>query len=210
MTTVVPTITAGSKGEFQQQFAAVKPFAKRIHLDLMDGVFAPSTSLPVREISFPSGLTVDVHVMFAEPGKQLDALLALKPSLLIVHAEAKGDFAALAKSLQLLGVKAGVALLPETPVSAIAEAMALLDHVLIFSGNLGYQGGSRADPNLLYKVDEIRRLKPTIEIGWDGGINDENAKALSQAGINVLNVGGYIQRSTDPEHMYKKLVKACA
>jgi ribulose-phosphate 3-epimerase len=205
MSVIAPTITAPDLHEFRKQANRVLPFAKRLHIDLMDGRFAPSTSLPISDVDLPGHITCDIHVMYERPQKLTEALLKLKPNLVILHAEADGDFGQLADLFHRAGIKVGLALLPRTPVEEIEEAIALVDHVLIFSGNLGYQGGSRADPNLLYKIDLLRRLKPELEIGWDGGINDKNAHALEQAGIDVLNVGGFIQLARDPARAYHKL-----
>ncbi|MCA9325020.1 hypothetical protein KDA23_03070 [Candidatus Saccharibacteria bacterium] len=206
MSVIVPTITAGDSREFQRQLERIQPFTKRIHLDLMDGMFAPSKSLPVADIHLPDDVQVDVHVMYLDPVSQLDSFLMLKPKLVILHAEANGDIVNVAKKLRLLGVRVGMAMLPPTSVTAIAEHIELLDHVLIFSGNLGFQGGSQANPNLLSKINELRRLKQDIEIGWDGGVNDSNVRALAQAGIDVINVGGFIQQADDPTNAYQCLV----
>ena len=133
--------------------------------------------------------------------------MALKPQLVIVHAEADGDFVMLSNQLRSHGIEAGVALLPQTPVSAIAPALDYIDHILIFSGNLGYQGGSQADLGLLGKVTELKRLKPRLEIGWDGGINDQNLKALIDGGIDVANVGGYLQHAENVMTAWQNLYR---
>lgn len=206
MSVIVPTVTAASQSEYERQLTRIKPFATRLHIDLMDGDFAPTTSLPLEEVRLLDGLIADVHLMYRDPSVCIDRLVELQPNLVIIHAEARGDFASLASKLHAGGIKVGLALLPDTEVKTIEPAIAMLDHVLIFSGNLGHQGGSWANPNLLVKIDQLRRLDKDIEIGWDGGVNDENAKALSQAGIQVLNVGGYIQNSVEPEKVYNKLV----
>ena len=88
------------------------------------------------------------------------------------------------------------------PVSGkILSSLEKIDHVLIFSGDLGHFGG-KADLTLLNKVKYLKDKKPSLEIGWDGGINDQNAQNLLDGGVDVLNVGGYIQRSGDPAHAY--------
>jgi ribulose-phosphate 3-epimerase len=76
--------------------------------------------------------------------------------------------------------------------------------VLVFSGNLGHHGGE-ADLGLLEKVRQIKVHHPEVEIGWDGGINDQNVKQLVEAGVEVLNVGGYIQKADYPERAYATL-----
>jgi ribulose-phosphate 3-epimerase len=103
------------------------------------------------------------------------------------------------------GIETGIALLQETPVEAIVPALPLIDHVLIFSGTLGKVGGT-ADLGLLDKVAALRQLKPQLEIGWDGGINDTNARQLVEGGVSILNVGGFIQKAADPEAAYATLV----
>jgi ribulose-phosphate 3-epimerase len=97
-------------------------------------------------------------------------------------------------------------LLPQTTVETITPALDHIDHVLIFSGDLGNFGG-HANLRLLDKVAELRRHKPELEIGWDGGINEQNISKLVFAGVDVLNVGGYIQNAEEPEKAYSRLVR---
>jgi pentose-5-phosphate-3-epimerase len=77
--------------------------------------------------------------------------------------------------------------------------------VLIFSGNLGHFGG-HANLKLLDKVTKLKELKPTLEIGWDGGVSDHNAKQLADGGVDVLNAGGYLH-GHDPAKAYATLKK---
>ena len=98
----------------------------------------------------------------------------------------------------------GIALLQDTPVETLNHFINVIDHVLIFSGNLGHHGGS-ADLGLLGKVHAIRQMNPQIEIGWDGGINDQNILVLRDAGVSVFNTGGYIQNADDPKNAYESL-----
>jgi ribulose-phosphate 3-epimerase len=171
----------------------------------MDGKFAPTTSIRPDQMWWPGNMRVDLHVMFKKPFEYTDIFVALGPQMVIVHAESAGNFVAFAETMHRHGIETGVALLPETPVANIAPALGLIDHVLIFSGNLGRQGGSKADPDLLPKVSELRELKPSLEIGWDGGINAKNAPALVRYGVDVLNVGGFIHNSGTPKSQYELL-----
>jgi pentose-5-phosphate-3-epimerase len=84
------------------------------------------------------------------------------------------------------------------------ELMADYDQVLIFSGRLGYHGG-QADLGLLTKVRQVKEIYPGLEIAWDGGINDQNVKTITGAGVSVLNVGGFIQKSESPVEAYAKI-----
>lgn len=182
----------------------VAPFAQRVHIDLTDGVFAPSRTVSVAEVWWPAGIEANLHVMYKRPFERAAELLALKPKLIIVHAEAEGRFAEFARRAHQAGVQVGVALTPPTPVEVIRPALDTIDHVLVFSGDLGHFGG-RANTHLLTKVSQLKRLKPGLEVGWDGGVNSQNAAALAAGGVDVLNAGGFIQRAGDPTAAYQAL-----
>lgn len=203
--TICPTITAENAHIFRTQMERIEPFANRIHVDVADGQLAPRQLLPLDQIWWSGNRTIDLHVMYRRPLELAPAILTLAPRLVIVHAEAEGDFMSFVKILHSRGLEIGVALLPATPVETIKPALGAIDHVLIFSGNLGYQGGSQADLSLLEKARTLRELKPALEIGWDGGINDQNARQLIGGGVDVLNVGGYIQEAEDAKGAYAKL-----
>lgn len=205
MITICPTIDAETSDEYRKQAERVADFAHRLHIDLGDGEFTPNKLVAIPDIWWPGGMRADLHVMYKRPFEHLDALLALGPQLIIVHAEADGDFAAFVKKVHGHGVEAGVALLQETPAELILPALEIIDHVLIFSGNLGYQGGSTADFSLLEKVKKIKAARPNVEIGWDGGVNGTNIKQLADAGVDVVNVGGFVQSAHNAEQAYETL-----
>ena len=203
--TICPTVTAQNPEEYRQQMECVASFALRVHIDVADGIFAPVRLTQIDEIWWPGGVRADVHVMFQRHFDHVAALLELRPQLVIVHAEADGDFAAFAHAAHAVGVEVGVALRQRTSPEAIRAQLNLIDHVLVFSGDLGHYGG-KADTRLLAKVLHLKQMKPALEIGWDGGINDQNAATLAAGGVDVLNTGGFIQHATDPAAAYKKLV----
>lgn len=202
---ICPTVTAADPHSYREQIERVVPFAKRIHIDLADGQFAPVKLIDIDRVWWPGGMRADLHVMYQRPFEHLETLIALGPQLIIVHAEADGDFEGFSKTARGHGIEVGVALLPGTSADLIKPSLGLIDHVLIFSGNLGYQGGSQAHFDLLNKARALKASKPNLEIGWDGGVNDANAAQLAQSGIEVLNVGGFIQKSSDPAGAYAKL-----
>lgn len=206
MSTIIPTVTAENAHTYREQMERLEPFAGRIHVDLMDGVFAPSTSLPVEQVWFPEDTVVDVHVMFQQPEPTLDHLISLHPNTIILSAEADFDFAAVREKLTNAKIKFGLALLPETTIDSLAEKITQLDHLLVFSGNLGYQGGSIADLSLLEKARQAKVKNPNLEIGWDGGVNNQNVRALADGGVNAINVGGFIHSAPDAGLAYQTLV----
>lgn len=203
---ICPAILASDADDFRAQIERVTPAAVRLHIDLSDGEFTPSKTVRIDEVWWPGGMHADLHVMYKKPFDHAAMLLDLRPQLIIVHAEAEGDFIAFAERAHKQGVEVGVALQSQTKANVIKPALKHIDHVLIFSGNLGSFGG-KADLSLLNKVKELRVLKPQLEIGWDGGVSVENAGQLAQSGIDVLNSGGFIQKASDPLQAYKLLVR---
>jgi ribulose-phosphate 3-epimerase len=205
VTTICPTITTDNPDTYGKQVELTLSYAHRIHIDVADGVFTPNRLIDIENVWWPAGVRADLHVMYKDPFDHLQALLSLRPQLIIVHAEAEGDFLQFAAVCHSHGMEVGVALLPETPVEAIRPALGLVDHVLIFSGHLGHFGG-HADMSLLGKVQRLKQLKPQLEIGWDGGVNDQNARALALGGVDVLNAGGYLHGAMAPKTAYLKLL----
>lgn len=206
-TTICPSVTAQDANEYKNQMNRIAHFATRVHIDVADGIFTPVKLLSIDQVWWPGGVRADLHVMYQRPFEYYKTYLSLAPQMVIVHAEAEGKFVPFAELMRRHGVEVGVALKPDTPVELIRPALEWIDHVLIFSGNLGHFGG-QADLQLVDKARLLRRLKPQLEIGWDGGINDNNAQALARGGIDVLNVGGYIQHAADPRQAYGLLARA--
>ncbi|HUY53053.1 MAG TPA: hypothetical protein VMV24_00560 [Candidatus Dormibacteraeota bacterium] len=205
MSIICPTITAVNINQFTDQVAVVSQFAKRVHIDIADDIFAPKL-LDVKKIWLPNVLT-DIHVMYDNPMSIIKRLIDLKPNLVIVHYESEIDINEIANIIKSNGIKFGVAILQQTDVDVLRQFRDVLDHVLIFSGNLGFFGGN-ADMSIMPKASDIKNLNPNIEVGWDGGINLSNAKILSDNHVDVLNVGGYIHKSADPSQAYASLIRS--
>ncbi|HLZ15002.1 MAG TPA: hypothetical protein VKQ34_03345 [Candidatus Saccharimonadales bacterium] len=205
--TICPTVLSGDADEYREQMERIARFATRVHIDLADGMFAPTKTISINKVWWPGGVRADLHVMYKEPFKHTKALFELHPQLIIVHAEADGDFISFAEAAHAAGIGVGVALKPETLPQAIEPALDYIDHVLLFSGHLGHFGG-QANTHLLTKALYLHHVKPELELGWDGGINLANARTLAAGGIEVLNVGGYIQHAADPGGAFHQLVQA--
>lgn len=203
---ICPTVTTDDPAVYKIQIEQTLSYAHRLHIDLSDGRFT-NKLVEIENIWWPGGVRADLHMMYERPFDHLPTLIAVQPQLIIVHAEAEGDFMAFAAQAHHHGIEVGVALLPETPVSEIAGALDVIDHVLIFSGHLGHFGG-HADLDLLGKVQELKQRKPALEIGWDGGVNDQNARALAEGGVDVLNAGGYLHGTKNPGAAYATLLAA--
>lgn len=206
MSQVVPTVTVETADEYKALMDRYATFAKRIHIDISDGAFAPVFLLGENQLWWPKGAQVDIHAMVARPSEHMATLIAMKPSLIIFHAEVQEDRAALINQIKQAGIQAGVALLKTTVPSSVADVIKLADHVMIFSGDLGKTGGV-ASLMQLEKVRLVKAINPNAEIGWDGGVSAENAYTLAQGSVDVLNAGAAIASATDPAEAFNALTK---
>lgn len=206
MSVIAPSITVETPEQYKSAVDRIHPFAQRVHIDVSDGEFAPTFLLGESQLWWPKEWQVDVHAMVARPSEHIPQIIALKPNLITFHVEMAEDPLALLNLIKQSGIKAGVALLRSTVPSTVAEAIKQSDHVMIFSGELGKYGGT-ASLMQLEKVRLIRAINPEVEIGWDGGVNAENAYTLTQGGVDVLNTGSAIANAADPEGAYQILVK---
>lgn len=205
MAIICPTVTAFDPHEYREQIERVSNFTKRLHIDLMDGDFAPSTSPSLDQIWWPHHITADIHLMYRRPMDYLGKLVKLRPNMVIIHNEADVHHMHFVAELHKENILAGLAILQDTPIENAYQIMHSFDQVLVFSGNLGFHGGI-VDLTLLDKVKKIKTYHPQVEIAWDGGINTQNVKSLVDGGVDVLNVGGFIQKSPDPEVAYATLL----
>ncbi len=201
MPQICPSILSATEADYKIQAEAVAGFAHRIQIDLTDGVFADGANLNPETIWWPVGIKADIHLMHQKPLDSARAVLKHRPNMLIAHVESDVHFEELKTVVKSYGVLLGIALLPKSPVDLIEPILDQIDHVLIFSGNLGRFGGT-ADLSQLDKVSQIKSIRSDIEVGWDGGINDQNIAELAMGGVDVLNVGGFIQRAENPHNAY--------
>jgi len=176
-----------------------------LHLDVMDGRFVPNISfgLPIIEhIRKATTKICDVHLMIEEPGKYAEDFKKAGADHLTVHYETCPHLHRNIEQIKHLGMKAGVALNPHTPVQLLCDVIEYIDVVLIMSVNPGF-GGQQFIP---HTIDKIRALKHLIKeksshalIEVDGGVTVENAAALVHCGADVLVAGNTIFKSKDPK-----------
>lgn len=202
---IVPTIMTDNKQDYRAQAERINVFTRRVQIDVTDGAFAPTQTLDITNIWWPKNWEADLHLMVTNPSEHLDTVLKLNPSLCILHAEASEDLLPSFQTLKDAGIKVGVALLPSTFPGSVQPYIEAADHVLIFAGQLGVQG-SPADLMQMEKIPLVRNMKPELEIGWDGGANMTNVRAIAHADIDVINVGSAIAQAPDPAQAFQELV----
>ncbi|MPZ18565.1 MAG: ribulose-phosphate 3-epimerase [Luteitalea sp.] len=174
-----------------------------IHVDVMDGHFVPNITIGppvVAALKRVARVPLDVHLMITEPDRYLEAFAEAGANHLIVHVEATPHLHRTVHRIQELGLRAGVALNPSTPIAAIEEMAADLDIVLLMSVNPGF-GGQAFIPRSTSKVRAVRglleRTGSRALVSIDGGIDTSNAALVVDAGVDVLIAGTTIFGTDD-------------
>ena len=210
---LVPSVLAADFTCLKGSLAPVKKLADWVQVDVMDGHFVPNISFGpgiVPYVAAASGLAVDAHLMVEAPEKFIGAFAAAGAGLITVHAEARGH-AACVRRIKELGLKAGLALRPKTPLKKIMPLLGLLDLVLIMTVEPGF-GGQAFMPAMLPKVGEarevIRRTGRGIWLQVDGGINADTARLAAVAGADSLVIGSALFSAGSPAGFLGRLRKA--
>ena len=213
---LAPSILAADFANLQRDVELVNASASHwFHLDVMDGVFVPNISfgMPViQAIAQHAKKPLDVHLMIVEPDRYIQTFADLGADVLTVHAEACPHMHRTLGAIRDAGMKAGVALNPHTPVETLRDVAGDLDLVCLMSVNPGF-GGQSFIERTFAKTSVLRTLlyeegakEALIEI--DGGVGMGNARALVDAGANVLVAGSSVFRSDDPMAAALNLVNA--
>jgi len=202
---VSPSLLAADFGNLEKEVLLVnRSQADWIHLDIMDGVFVPNISFgfPVIEaVKKISSKPLDVHLMIMDPDRFLSRFCEAGANILTVQYEACTHLHRTVSEIRKLGMKAGVALNPHTPVSLIKNVLPYIDMVLIMTVNPGF-GGQTFIEESYNKIKELRSIIDSggynVLIEVDGGIDTKNAAKLINSGVSVLVAGNAVFGSKDP------------
>lgn len=209
---IAPSILAADFANLQRDVEMINESdADWFHIDIMDGVFVPNISfgMPVLEaINKHAGKVIDVHLMIVDPDRYIQTFADLGADILSVHYEACDHLHRTLQAINAAGMRTGVALNPHTNVSLLEDVIKDIDLVLLMSVNPGF-GGQTFIENTYKKIRQLKEIildnNASTQIEIDGGVTNENAKQLIEAGADVLVAGSYIFKSPNPSATIKDL-----
>ena len=212
MALIAPSLLSANFLRLEDECAMLnRSEADWFHLDVMDGIFVPNISFGIPVIAAIRKATTkvcDVHLMIEEPGKYAEAFKAAGADVLTVHLEACTHLHRNIQQIKSLGMLAGVAINPHTPVALLADILPDLDLVCLMSVNPGF-GGQKFIPHTLDKIVALRNMISekglNVKIEIDGGVTLENARNIIDAGADVLVAGNTVFGAPDPVAMIADL-----
>jgi len=204
MIQIAPSMLAADFLHLEKDVQLVNEYADIFHLDIMDGTFVPNISygFPVVEaISSIAVKPLDVHLMIVNPEKYVERFAKVGASMISFHLNATEDPAAVLRDIRSLGVKAGLVINPDIPVESLYPYLKDADFILLMSVFAGF-GGQKFIEDTYVRIrtlrEEIARQGLDLPIEVDGGVGPANAKALIEAGAEILVAGSAVFKAEDP------------
>ena len=209
---IAPSMLAADFGNLQRDVEMINNSeAEWLHMDVMDGVFVPNISYGPAIIKTMASYTnkfIDTHLMIVQPERYIKEYADAGTHNLTVHYEACTHLHRTVSAIKESGMQAGVSLNPHTPVHLLSDMINDVDMVLIMSVNPGF-GGQKFIANAVNKVSELKELilknNSNAKIEVDGGVTDQNAGALVNAGADILVAGSFVFKSMDPAATIRNL-----
>jgi ribulose-phosphate 3-epimerase len=202
---VVPAILTDDPQVLSQLVRQAEGFCRYVQFDIMDGRFVPSQSITCEHLAaLDTALDWEVHLMVEDPYQYLADFREAGASRIIFHCEASPQPDRIIRQVKALGAEVGLAVNPQTPLSAVQPLVSWVDSVLLLAVQPGVYG-SPFLPEVMDKVSELREKCPDLEIGIDGGIKEGNVTQVARAGVDSIYVGSAIFRDSEPAASYRRL-----
>ena len=200
-TQILPSLLAADFGRLADEILRAEASgAEALHLDVMDAHFVPNLSFGPDVVALAArvapGFYRNVHLMMTRPDLYLEAFAKAGAQTIQIHVEADCDIHTELKRIRAMGLKNAIVINPETPVEHLFPYLDEIDEALVMTVHPGY-GGQKFIEDCMPKVETLRRMRPTLDIMVDGGINADTALVAAKAGANQFVAGSYLFKQAD-------------
>jgi len=202
----VPAILTDDPKALETMVRQTETFTSYAQFDIMDGQFVPSRSITCEHIArLTMKLNWEAHLMVLHPEAYLEDFQRAGAKKIVFHYEATSSPQEVISQIRNLGMRAGLAVNPETPISAITPLPNEVDSVLFLSVNPGFYG-AKFIPEVLEKIAAFRSAQPNLEIGIDGGIKEGNIAQIARTGVDIIYIGSAIFLQPEPGESFRHLL----
>ncbi|MFH0772039.1 MAG: ribulose-phosphate 3-epimerase [Candidatus Omnitrophota bacterium] len=204
---IVPAILTDKPEELRKMIACAQEFCDLAQIDIMDGKFVPSRSIPAEDLSgIKTSLRLEIHLMVEEPTRYLELFKRAGAERIVFHYESKEDAAEVIRKIRALGLGAGIAINPQTSVVEVRRFLKDVDLILLLSVNPGFYG-SKFMPEVCDKAKELKDNKGELIVAMDGGLKKDNILMIRDAGVDIACVGSGIFGGENPIQNYRSLLE---
>jgi len=204
---IIPALLTAQKEELKKMLEKCASFTSYVQVDIMDGKFVPSLSITLDDVrTMRSPFSCEAHLMVEDPLSWIEPFREFGAEKIIFHFEADIDHRQVIRAIKAQGLKAGLAVNPDTSLNQFKPLVSDLDSVLFMSVVPGFYG-SPFLPEVLSKIAEFRKEFPLLAVGIDGGVNTSNVKAIASLGVEDICVGSALMKAADPVSAYKNIIE---
>ncbi|MDI6751657.1 MAG: ribulose-phosphate 3-epimerase [bacterium] len=200
---IVPALLTDKLDELRRMVEEAE-FCELLHIDIMDGRFVPTKSITANDLaSCKTKIPIEAHLMVENPEGYIKPFKEAGAMRFIFHFEATDRPEEVIEEIKE-NMEAGLAINPDTSLSSIEHLLEKLDYLLIMSVYPGFYG-AKFVPEVLDKAVKIKRLRPELLLGMDGGIKADNIKIIKESGVDLADVGSYIFKADNPKAAFDEL-----
>lgn len=188
---IIPDILAKTTEEYHTNLRAARQLTDRFHIDIIDGKYIDNQTIQPRDIQKQIDNKMDMHLMVEDPVWYARECIKLNPHIVIVQYECPGDVKAALEVTIKNGFRAGLSINPETSIDEIKKYLDIISHLQIMGYQAGF-AGTKLVRSVLEKPAQARAIRPELEIGLDGGVNEKTISSIAKAQFDTVDVNSFL------------------